>query len=405
MKCGEDKNYKIAFLISHPIQYFSPLFKQMSKNNKIDLTVYYCFDETIRYFKDIEFGKKIKWDIPLLEGYKYKFLRNYSPKPSIFKGFFGLINVGIVRELFKSNYDLLIIHGWNYFTHILAIFMAKLKRIKVFMRGENPYKQEIKKSKLKIVLKKILLKNFIFKLIDGFLYVGEQNKKLYKFYGGSEKKLFLFPYAVDNERFAREYEKLKKQKNLKEKLNLPCDKIIILFVGKLVDKKRPFDLLKAYEIIKNEKKALLFVGDGYLRKELEDYVKDKNINDVYFAGFKNQTELPLYYTCADIFVLPSDIGETWGLVVNEAMNFELPIIVSDMVGCAEDLVKNGENGFIYKVSDIEKLAEYLEVLIKDKDLKEKMSRKSKEIIKKYSYGESIRLFLKNVEIVVKKNTL
>lgn len=396
----ENRKYKIAFLISHPIPYFSPLLKKMSRDEEIDIMVYYCSDETLKTFKDTGFKREIKWDIPLLEGYRYKFLKNHSPVPSIFKGFFGLMNFGIIRELFKNKYDVIIIHGWNYLTHVLTIFIAKLRKIKVFLRGENPYNQEIKKKKFKIILKKSLLQGFLFKLIDGFLYIGNQNKKFYKFYNVPENKLYFVPYAVDNKRFKEEYKRLKDKKiELRKELKLPVDKIIILFVGKLIDKKRPFDLLKAFEKIKDKNKALLFVGDGRLRENLKKYVKEKNIKNVIFAGFKNQTELPLYYTCADIFVLPSTMGETWGLVVNEGMNFELPIVVSDMVGCAEDLVKDGENGFIFKTEDINQLAECLQKLIKNRDLRKKMGKRSGEIIREYSYEkdvQNLKICLKNI---------
>lgn len=385
------KRYKLAFLISHPIQYFSPLFKKISEESDLDLTVYYCSDETLKFFKDIGFGKKIKWDIPLLEGYKYKFLKNRSPKPSIFSGFFGLINFDIIKELNKNKYDAIIIHGWNYFTHILTIIFSKILKTKIMIRGDNSYSSEIKKPLFKRMLKRILFKYFIFKLIDIFLYIGEENKKFYRYYGVPENKLFFVPYSVDNERFGKVYEDLKdKRKELRRKMNLPEDFIIILFVGKLIHKKRPFDLLKAFEKIDNEKIMLLFVGEGYLRESLENYVKNNNLKNVIFAGFKNQSEIPYYYLISDLFVLPSGMGETWGLVVNEAMNFELPIIVSDLVGCSKDLVKHGENGFIFKPGDVDALSRYLDILIKDADLRKNMGKKSLEMIKKYSYGESIK---------------
>lgn len=101
------RQYKIAFLLTHPIQYFSPLFREMAKHPKIDLTVYYCSDESVRGMKDVGFGKEVKWDIPLLEGYKYKFIKNYSPIPTIFKPPLGLMNLGIVKELVKKNIMLL----------------------------------------------------------------------------------------------------------------------------------------------------------------------------------------------------------------------------------------------------------------------------------------------------------
>jgi len=395
------KKYKIAFLISHPIQYFSPLFKEMAKHKEIDLTVYYCSDESVRGMKDVGFGINLKWDIPLLEGYNYKFLKNYSPKPSIFNGFFGLMNFSIINELKKGKYDVLIVHGWNYLTNIIAIISAKLFDIKTILRGENPLNQEIKKSKYKIFIKKLILKNFLFKIVDAFLYVGKENKDFYKFYGVSEKKLFFAPYAVENERFIKSYENLIKEKNkIKREIGIPEDKVIILFCGKLIEKKRPMDLLIAYEKIDFKNKALLYVGNGILRKKIEDYVKEKGIENVYFVGFKNQTELPKYYTIADIFVLPSYIGETWGLVVNEAMCFRLPIIVSDMVGCQRDLVKNGENGFVYPALNVDKLSYYLKKLLEDEKLRKTMGEKSLEIIEKYNYKKVVEYILSAIKFLL-----
>jgi len=174
------------------------------------------------------------------------------------------------------------------------------------------------------------------------------------------------------------------------------DQTVILFTGKLIEKKHPFDLLKAYQRAANNssKVALVFVGDGALRPELEKYAKEHNLKNVHFVGFKNQTELPKYYTLADIFILPSGLGETWGLVVNEAMCFGLPIIVSDLVGCGPDLVKYGENGYIFPVRDIKKLTEYLLDLIQNPQKRKKFGKKSFEIIQNYSYEKGIEGILK-----------
>jgi len=392
------RRYKVAFLLSHPIQYFSPLFREMAKHPQIDFRVYYCSDESVKGMKDIGFGTDVKWDIPLLEGYNYKFLKNYSPKPSIFAGFFGLINPAIINELRKEKYDALIVHGWNYLTHILAILSAKLYGIKILVRGENPLNQEFRKPYYKILLKKIILKNFLFRIIDSFLYMGHENKMFYKFYGVLEDKLFFVPYAVENERFVKSYEGLVKNKGeLKNKIGISHDKVVILFSGKLIDKKRPLDLLMTYERLQSEDKGLIYVGDGYLRSSLEKYARNKNLKDVHFLGFKNQTELPKYYVASDIFVLPSSVGETWGLVVNEAMCFHLPVIVSDMVGCAKDLVKHGENGFIFKVGDINELTECILKLLHEPELREKMGKRSLEIISKWSYKEDIEGILLALE--------
>lgn len=396
------KKYKIAFLLTHPIQYFSPFFREIAKHPQIDLTVYYCSDESIKGMKDVGFGKEIKWDIPLLEGYKYRTLKNHSPKPSIFAGFFGLINTGIINELKEERYDALIVHGWNYFTNIVAIITTKLFGVKVFIRGENPLNQELGKPRYKILIKKVIFKRLLFRIIDNFLYVGQQNKEFYEFYGVPESKLSFVPYAVENERFIRGYEEYKNRKGeIKKEIGISPYKVVILFSGKLIVKKRPMDLLMAYERLQSENKALVYIGDGYLRENLEEYTKKRNLKDVYFFGFKNQTELPKYYVASDIFVLPSTIGETWGLVVNEAMCFHLPIIVSDMVGCGKDLVKHGENGYIYPVGNIQKLADCLLKLLQKPELRERMGKCSLEIISEWSFKEDIEGILSALEYVRK----
>ena len=140
---------------------------------------------------------------------------------------------------------------------------------------------------------------------------------------------------------------------------MAVDLPVILFASKMIPRKRPMDLLRAYVKIQERiNAALIFVGDGIERSLLEAYTKDNNLKNVYFTGFKNQTELPYYFAIADVFVLPSD-DEPWGLIINEAMNFGLPIVTTEVVGSAPDLVKDGINGFIYPAGDIEKLVNCL----------------------------------------------
>jgi len=394
------KKYKLAILASHPIQYQTPLFKKITENSQIDLMVYFNWDFGVgeESFAD-EFGKKIKWDIPILEGYKYKFLKNFFLKPSDI--FFGQINLGIIKELVINNYDAVVVFGWNSFTNWLVFLTKFIHRTRIILQSESPLNQELLKSKWKIKIKKIIL-GWLFKHISAFLYIGEENKKFYQFYDIPEEKLFFAPYAVDNERFTAANKELRsKNYELRKKLGIGKNDIVILFVGKLIEKKRPMDILRAYgSIIHNSKFIihLLFVGDGVLRSNLEKYVKENNLKNIHFTGFKNQTELPQYYALADIFVLPSGIGETWGLVVNEAMCFSLLVIVSDVVGCGQDLVRQNENGFVFLLGDINKLAERLKELAENKEKREQFGKKSFEIIQKYSYKKDIEGILKALKI-------
>ncbi len=382
---------KLAILTSHTIQYQTPLFQLLAKQPEIDLMVYFCWDFGLKKEGfDPEFGKEIKWDIPLLEGYRYKFLKNLSLKPS--SSFWGQINPGIIKELKKNKYDLIFIHGWNSVTNCLAIFFAWLFKTPIVIHGDNCFARESIKPPLKRKIKKIIL-SFIFKRMDFFLYIGKEDRDFYKYHNVDDKKLIFMPFAVDNKRLfvqseSLDREALRKENNLK-------DEVVILFSGKLVERKRPFDLLKSYHrLTANTKQptTLIFVGDGILRPELEKYAIERNIKNVRLIGFKNQTELPVFYKIADIFVMPS-FHEYWGLVINEAMCFGLPVIVSDTVGCIPDLVKENQNGLVYKTGDEKELSQALEVLVNDSKKREVFGRKSIEIIKNYSFDKDVEAIL------------
>lgn len=379
---------KLAIITSHPIQYQAPLWKKISADSEIDSHVYFCWNPQKNQNFDREFNQKIIWDTPLFDGYKYSFLRNFSPCPS--SNFWGQINFGIVNELFRCRYDAVLVHGWNSFTNWLVFFIAPFLDLKIILRGENPLMHEAGKNKIKNFLKRMCL-NWLFKRVRAFLYIGEENKKFYIFYGAPKQKLIFCPYAVDNDRISRACEIFSENKSaLRAELGIGADSIVILFMGKLIDKKRPLDLLMAYKRLKNTNTHLLFIGDGDLKPKLEKYVRDHAVANVQFLGFKNQTELPRHYAIADLLVLPSEAGETWGLVVNEAMCCNLPIIVSDKVGCGPDLVKQGVNGLIFECGSPEKLELALEKLIIRQNNLKMFGEASRQIIKNYSFDRNMQ---------------
>jgi len=388
---------KISYLVSHPIQYFSPLFREMELTKEIDLTVYYCNDPVGRNV-DTGFGKTIVWDVPLLDGYKSYFLKNFSPSSSIDNKFFGLMNFGIVKALINDQSDIIIVHGWSYFTNILAILTARFLGKKLWVRAESPLSQEIIKPKVLRSLKMIVLGYGLFRLVNKFLYIGQQNRNFYLYYGVPSSKLLYAPYTVDNSFFILQANKLRKDKiQLRNHYGFSRESVVILFSGKYIFKKRPLDLLKAFQKLKHLPVTLLMLGEGELRNEMESFIKEKELKNVFLTGFINQSEISNFYALSDLFVLPSGPGETWGLVVNEAMLFQLPVIVSSTVGCAKDLVKDGQNGFVFEEGNIDQLAESLITLVTDHELRKRAGYLSGEIIASYNYSvmiESIKSELK-----------
>lgn len=386
--------YKLAILTSHPNQYMASLFRKLAQNPEIDLTVYFCWDSGVnKAAYDSGFGKEIKWDVPMLEGYNYKLLPNFSLKPS--SKFFGHFNPSITKELFNNNYDALWAHGYNSLTNWLAFFSAWINRTPIFLRGESHLlnQRPYWKKAIKSVLLKILFKN-----ISGFLAIGAANREYYKYYKVPDKKIFNVPYVVDDGFFNKESKKWKTYNiEIRKDLGIAQGNIILLYLGKIFGGKGPgaFDLLKAYNKLKNlqteklkNEITLIFVGDGKEKPILENYVNKQNIKNVIFTGFKNQTEIPKYYSAADVFILPSH-SEQWGLGVNESMYFNTAVIASNKVGSAYDLVHHGKNGYIFPAGNVDALSNALKNVINNRKLLQSMKIESRKIIQKWDLNACV----------------
>jgi len=359
--------------------------------------VLFCSDWGLKDYRDEGFGQVLRWDIPLIEGYHSEFLPNVSPKPNV-SSFWGVINPTVVQRLRKGRFDAVWVHGWAKFTDLLALLTAFAAGIPVILRTDTNLLPHM--PLWKAAIKRAVLSR-LFRRVSGFLAIGRYNAEFYKTYGVPKEKIFLISYAVDNAFFFQtEGELLPKKNELKRKFEIHDDLPVILFSGKLLDVKRPIDLLIAFaEVSKSVKSALVYVGDGPLRPKLEVYAKESRIQNVYFMGFKNQTELPQFYAMADVFALPSEF-EPWGLVVNEAMCFGLPVIVSDQVGAAGDLVHHGLNGFVYPAGQVSILAEYLRALVADPAKGQRMGEISKQLISQRNYLQDTKKVLMCLENVV-----
>ena len=396
----QNNKYKLAIITSHPIQYQTPLFKILSTDQSIDLKVYFMWTlGTKEQVMDPEFNRVFKWDLPLLDGYNYELIKNYSPRPR--NTLFGQINLGIVGKLYRDRPELLLVHGWNSIGNILGVLAAYAFGISVAIHGDNCFSCEASKPIWKRKIKKIVLGAFL-KKITAALYMGVEDRKFYEYHGVGSEKLFFMPYSTDNDRLVAASAKLDKDE-IKKSLGLE-GKVVLIFFGKLVERKKPEDLLSGYAHLIDqhpelkEKVGLVFVGDGILYEEMKGRVKELGSDLVQLAGFKNLSELPTYFKLGDIFVIPS-VNECWGIVVNEAMCFGLPIIASDTVGCGPDLVQHGYNGFIYKTGDVVELSERIYELVVNESKREEFGKKSLEIIKRYNFRSDAEAIIKVLNLL------
>jgi glycosyltransferase involved in cell wall biosynthesis len=372
---------RIAHLVSHPIQYFAPLYRELASRPEVDLTVLFYSDATVREFHDAGFGRAVEWDVPLLGGYKHRFLPSAASTP-IAGPFLRRPNWDVVREVASGRYDVLWVHGYAHLTTWLAVAAARARGMRVLIRDEQTllHGRPAHKRALKSVALRALYSQ------SSALYIGEQNRRYFAHYGMRPERMWPARYCVDNERLQRRADELRPHRDaIRARFGITDDAPVVLFAGKLIEKKQPLLLIDAFARARRDHDAwLLIAGDGPLRAECEALVARLRVPNVVFAGFLNQTELPDAYAAADMFVLPSKLHETWGLVVNEAMNFGLPLVVSDKVGCAADLVHPGRNGVIVPHDDAGALAHAIGTLLADPSLRQFFGAESRRIIDAYT---------------------
>lgn len=357
---AEKRTLRLAYLVTHPIQYQAPLLRRIAQEPGIDLTVLFISDFSLRTYHDPGFGASFAWDVPLVEGYEHRFLKTRGASSPVTGTRPWVTDLRAALE--EGRFDALWMHGYASITNLRALAIARRLGIKVLVRAESQL-TSAEGAGLTRRLKEAVIRR-IFKKVDAFLAIGSMNRDYYRHYGVPEAKMFTVPYAVDNAFFqGRVAEASLDRERLRAELGLEPGRPVFLFASKFIGRKRPGDLLEAYAQLPRQndgepKPYLLYVGDGELRPAVEARARELNLNSVHFLGFKNQRELPAFLDLCDLFVLASE-REPWGLVVNEAMNAGKAVVVTPEVGAHADLVEHGVNGFVVPPRDVPALAEAL----------------------------------------------
>lgn len=334
---------KLAFIITHPIQYHSPLFQLMTERDKVAIKVFYTKPPETKEF-DPAFGQKVSWDIPLLEGYAYGFLPTDS-KAKL---------QHLIDSLEGFAPAAILIFGWNPPGHLRLMRHFKGK-IPLWFRGDSTLLDE--RPGWRQLARRWFLK-WVYRSVDKAFYVGTENKKYFLRHGLRESQLVFAPHAIDNDRFADQGQDYEGQALVwRKELGIAEDDFVILFAGKLEPKKAPQLLLEAIIEI-NEKKNraihLIIAGSGVLKNQLKKLAS--GLTFIHFIGFQNQSKMPIVYRLGDVFCLPSSgPGETWGLAVNEALASGRPVLTSDKVGCYLDLVIPSKTGLFFPHGNLKAL--------------------------------------------------
>lgn len=370
---------RLGIFATHPIQYFAPLWRLMAKDDALDPCVYFFSDHSIRGGLDPEFGVRVAWDLPLVEGYRHRFISRDADlsRPST------VSLPGAESFLRTEGLDVALIHGYMHRFEKQVIRASRKAGLGTCIRGEfTDASPSGGRSVLRSLVRDTFLRRF-YREIDAFCSIGLNARSHLRRLRVPDERIFDSPYSVDTELVDRQMLEFPRDRARRD-LGIPTDAIAVLFTGKLIARKAPLLLVEAVRRLPaRENVYLILVGEGDQRSAVTAAATSALGTRVRAPGFVNQGQIGQYYSAADVFVLPS-LSDTWGLVVNEAMQFGLPVIVSDRVGCAPDLVVEGRTGFTFRSGDPEDLAGRLASLVGDARVRMEMGRIAARHVRSYS---------------------
>lgn len=355
---------RLAIVVSHPIQYYAPWFRHLAAAG-LTVRIFYLWDFGVTRQRDPGFGTTFAWDVDLLSGYAHEFVPNVSTRPGT-EHFSGLNNPALTARLKAWDPGAILIFGYKFRTHVSLIAWAGRQRIPLLFRGDSHLLGRPDLGFIKQWALQLLYSRFA-----AFLYVGRANRAYFESFGVPARKLFFAPHCVNAAHFQPDDNARAAAGALRDELGL-ADRCVVLFAGKLVPAKQPLPLMEAYLKVADRSHALVYVGDGPEKAALQQLAASRPDACIRFLPFANQSAMPARYLLADVFALPSvGLYETWGLAVNEAMHMGVPCLVTDRVGCQQDLVTDGVTGWVAPAGDQpaleRKLAEALGAVATDRE--------------------------------------
>lgn len=388
---------RVAWLATHPIQYQTPLLREIARMPDVDLTAIFFSDFSVHGYHDKEFGQAVNWDVPMLEGFKHEVLRHAESPQEGFS--FMQPRVPQLKALLtRERFDLVVIQGWNHYGYLLAAHWARQAGIEILLRCEATDHVDGSTGVRRLLREAVL--RWLFARVDCFAAIGHNNRQFYLDRGVPQERIVDMPYCVDNDHF-HDRAVQSDTAALRFGLGIDDDRPVLLYASKLTRRKHADLLLEAYAELPAPRPWLVIVGDGELRPVLEARIEALKLGEVRMVGFRNQGELPAFYALADVFVLPS-VNETWGLVVNEAMNAGCAIIVTGQVGCGRDLVEGADNGFVIAPRDRAALYRALAESVREGRFRA-MGKRSLERIARWGIRENIEGLRAAIRIVLERS--
>lgn len=385
---------RIAVVITHPIQYMTPLFRALAKRDDVIVKVFFLWHQGTTETIDPQFARSFAWDVPLLDGYDHELIPNVATKPGP-NHFFGLVNPSAPLRIRAFRPDVLVMHGYHRFTEVEVMAAARLFGVPMLLRADPTL---LRRRPPHVAFAKRLLVPPWLSQFAGALATGTLNSRYYAHYGMPAARIFVAPFSVDNAFFqAHETDARAAAQSIRSELGITESDLVAVFAAKLISHKGCADLIRAFGTRARTNAHLVIVGDGPEKDECVKLAHDVAPGRIHFLGFFNQLRMPTAYALGNVFVLPS-LFEPWGLAVNEAMSLGLPIIASDQVGAVPDLV-SPDNGWVFPAGNVAALARALDAAFEDREGLGRKSDASRKRIAQWDITHTVEGYIRAAKAV------
>jgi glycosyltransferase involved in cell wall biosynthesis len=393
-----ERRYRALIVLTHPIQYGVPTLRALAKHPKVDVLTAYCSLQGVDASIDPEFGVKVAWDTPILDGYRWVEVPNRSLRPGLGR-FFGITNPGLWKMIRSNRFEVVIVFvGYVYASFWITMAATKSKGIPVIFGADAHEIAPRDGKRWKVPIKRWLWPR-LFGQMDVVVTPSSGGVNFMHSLGMPAERIVRTTHSVDNDWWIKQAAQVDPA-TIRTQWCIPVDATILLFCGKLQPWKRPLDVLRAFAKSEVQRSFLVIAGDGPLRQTLKDEAQSLGMAErVRFLGFVNQTQLPAIYRSSDLLALSSEY-EAFGMVVNEAMLCGCPVVVSDRVGARFDLVHEGKTGFIYPAGDVEALAVILRKILSNRGSLQDMGNAARERMKDWSPRENVQALVEAIEKAV-----
>ncbi len=391
---------KVLILCSHVVPYASPLFRHLAQDLRVEILVAYCSLQGAERSLDPEFGVEVQWDEPLLDGYPWVELSSHSKFPN-FSSLFGMWNSSLWALIRRSPFDAIVIYtGYMCAAFWQALLAAKSRGIPVVISSDSTVLQPRDQAQWKRPIKPFILGS-VYRSVDVLMAGSPPARQLAMQLGMPQDRIAVIRSGADKDAWIARAEK-SDSLAIRSSWNVPPGAPIVFSCGKLQPWKRPLDLLRAFAKAHVAEAYLVFVGDGALRKKLEDEARHLNVQDrVRLLGFVNVSQLPAFYKAADLFVLCSDYDQC-PLVVPEAMFSGIPVVLSDAVLGRLDMIHEGESGYSYPCGDVDALAAILRKVLSDSALLDQLKAGVRHQMESWTMADCLDTWLGAIQIAQRR---